>query len=715
MLKYFFELQEKVVSYYPDANTEILKKAYTVAAQAHMHQLRASNEPYIIHPLAVAATLTEMKLDEISIAAAMLHDVVEDTDTTIEEIKKAFGEEISEIVWGVTKISKIQAYDAENAKAETLKKMIVAMTNDVRVILIKLADRLHNIKTLEALPSEKRIRIAKETLEIYAPIAYRLGIGKIKEELENTSFRHAYPEEYERIKGGISSRKIWAHEKLERIKSNLEGILEKFSIKGDISFRIKREISIYRKLLRQNIDLDKVYDLLALRVITDSIEHCYTIMGEIHQRWQHIPSRWRDFIAHPKNNGYQSIHTTIISTDGTKFEIQIRTRSMHRIAEEGIAAHWKYKEGISFLENDQRLQWFRDMIDTHRHNPNPKDFMSLIKKELTPNEIFVFTPKGKIINLSAGATPIDFAYAIHTEVGNHCKGAIVNEHLVPLRTKLNSGDVVEVETSNSASPSLDWLKFAVTTKARKKITAFIQKQEFQLFLTKGKRVWIKHLRELKRVHKFTLKEDDVEHRIARLHYKDLDTFLKDLGSGHRILDRKTLKILFPETGPVEVKVPVKQQVKKKSTTYKLVKVEGISGMEITFARCCNPIKGDPVRGYITLNRGMVIHKSDCQNIKNLIPSRLMTVEWNDDNDHVYQVKYDIISMDKPGVLNSISKITTDHNSNIKQISTEPISQNTVKMKMTFEVRDTEQLSKIYKAFTALKDVISVKRRRIAVK
>jgi guanosine-3',5'-bis(diphosphate) 3'-pyrophosphohydrolase len=494
MIKRFFELQEKVLSYYSDVNIELLKKAYSVAADAHLRQKRATNEPFIIHPLEVAGILADMKLDEISIAAGLLHDVVEDSDYTIENIQSLFGKEIAGLVEGVTKISKISEIDAEAARAETLKKMIMAMVDDVRVILIKLADRYHNILTLDALNEEKRVRIAKETLDIYAPIAYRLGMGKIKIQLEDVAFQYAYPEEYKEIEKSISDKKEWAYEKMEALKTEIQSMLKRFGIHGEIFSRMKREISIYRKLMRQNINFDQVYDLLALRVITDSIEDCYALMGEIHQKWTHLPSRFRDFIANQKSNGYQSIHSTIITPEGIKFEIQIRTQEMHKIAEEGIAAHWKYKEGISFIGDDQRLQWFRDMIEVHKENPNPRDFLSLVKGDLTPNEIYVFTPKGKVINLKVGATPIDFAYAIHTEVGECCQGAIVNEHLVPLKTELGSGDVVEILTSKNAHPSIDWLKYVVTNKARKKIMGYIQKREYAEHYERGKRIWARILR-----------------------------------------------------------------------------------------------------------------------------------------------------------------------------------------------------------------------------
>ncbi len=711
MIKRFFELQEKVLSYYSDANTELLKKAYSVAAKAHLHQKRASREPYIIHPLKVAATLAEMKLDDISITAALLHDVVEDSDYTREDITKLFGKEISDIVWGVTKISKISDIDAENARAETLKKMILAMTDDVRVILIKLADRYHNIRTLDALDEEKQQRIAKETLDIYAPIAYRLGMGKIRTELENISFKYAYPEEYKKITGEVSAKQEWANEKLVYIKKQLEDILNQYNIAGEIHYRIKEEISIYRKLQRQHIKVDRLYDLLALRIITDSVENCYTLMGEIHQRWTFIPTRWRDFIANPKSNGYQSIHTSVITKEGVKFEIQIRTHEMHQVAEEGIAAHWRYKEGISFLEDDPRLQWFRDLIETHKENPNPKDFLSMVKGDLTTKEVYVFTPKGKVISMKKGATPIDFAYAIHTEIGEHCKMAIVNENHMSLKTPLNSGDVVEIITSRDAHPSIDWLKNVATSRAKKKILNFIQKQEYTQYQEKGKRMWNRILWDYKKKHKLQLPDKKIEERVQKALATDMDSFFRSIGSSQKILDKRTLKKLFPEVSTKDIE-PNKKPIKKTSQLYRLVNVEGYRDIDVMFARCCNPIKGDKITGYVTINRGLVIHKENCINLKHVMPTRRKQVFWNKDvDDYSYDVRYDLFVLDKPGILSTISAIIANHDSNIRKIENEKISQQMSKLKIIFEVKDTAQLSKIQKEFKKVKDVYQIIRKR----
>jgi len=711
MIKRFFELQEKILSYYEDANLELLKKAYSIAANAHMNQIRATNEPYIIHPLAVAATLAEMHLDEISIAAGLLHDIVEDTECTIEEIRRLFGAEISDIVWGVTKISKISEIDKENAQAETLKKMIVAMTQDVRVILIKLADRLHNIRTLDALPPEKQQRISRETLDIYAPIAYRLGMGKIKDELENVSFKYAFPEDYARIHSEVEEKRDGAVERLDNIRSDIQLMLKRLGINGDIQYRIKREVSIYRKLVRQGISIDRVYDLVALRIITDSVENCYALMGEIHQAWQHVPGRWRDFITNPKANGYQSIHTTVLTPDGFKFEIQIRTQDMHKVAEEGIAAHWKYKDGITFLESDQRLQWFRDMIETHRHNPDPREFLTLVKKDLKPNEIYVFTPQGKVINLPAGATTVDFAYAIHTEIGHRCRGAIVNEHLVPLRTELRSGDVVEILTGNTATPSADWLKFVASNRARRKISAFLQKRENRIFIEKGRRIWARSLREYRRRHKVKLTDAEFQERIKRLNYQDPDTFYRDLGSGRRVLDRKTLRTLFPEHRAAPPAAALQKKVHQSSPAYRLVSVEGFQNIEVTFARCCRPIKGEEISGYMTQKRGLVVHRKDCPSLRNAIPDRLKQVSWNTDTDYAYPVRFDLLVQNKPGILSSISNITAQANSNIMRLESEALSQGLSRIRITFEVKDVAQLKKIRQKFQKTRGVFQVTRKR----
>jgi GTP pyrophosphokinase len=714
MIKRFHELQEKILGYYPEANIALLKKAYAVSTDAHLNQKRASNEPYITHPLTVAGILADMKVDEISIAAGLLHDVIEDSQYSREDLNKLFGAEISDIVWGVTKISKISEVDVEDAQAETLKKMIIAMTADVRVILIKLADRLHNIRTLAHLSKEKQIKIARETLEIYAPIAYRLGMGKIRDELEDVAFMYLHPDQYQRIKTEVSDKYDWAMKQVEALKKQIQGILKDMKIKADIHCRIKREISIYRKLQKQNIELENVYDLLALRVITDTVANCYVIMGAIHQQWVHIPGRWRDFITNPKSNFYQSIHTTIITREGVKFEIQIRTQEMHRNAEEGIAAHWKYKEGLAFLENDHRLEWFREMIDYHKTNPDPKEFLSLVKRDLTPNEIYVFTPKGKVVNLKAGASPIDFAYAIHSEVGDHCKNAIVNEKLVPLRTKLNSGDVVEIITQKSSNPSADWLKFAATTRAKKKIMAHLQKEESAYDYEKGRRIWHKVLREYQKKYRLKFSDQDIQKRVTAASYPEMETFLREVGSGKKILDKQALKRMFPEVSAVEIK-PAKKASAHSGSLHSLINVDGQPDIDFIFAKCCHPIKGEEIIGYITKNRGLVVHNKNCPNINKEIVSRLKHVTWNEKFDHAYQVKLELLVVDKPGVLSAITGIIAASNSNIKKLEQEQSSQAMVKITLVFEVKDMFQLNEIFKNLKAVPDIYSINRKKTSDK
>ena len=714
MIKRFHELQERVLSYYPEANIELLKKAYAVSTDAHLNQRRASNEPYITHPLSVAAILAEMKLDEISIAAGLLHDVIEDSQYTREDLARLFGQEISDIVWGVTKISKISEVDVEDAQAETLKKMIVAMTADVRVILIKLADRLHNMRTLAPLAEEKRVKIARETLEIYAPIAYRLGMGKIRDELEDIAFMYLYPEDYRRIKEEVGGRTDWALQQVESLQQRIQAMLRELKIKAEIQYRIKREISIFRKLQKQNIELENVYDLLALRVITDTVANCYVIMGAIHQQWVHIPSRWRDFITNPKSNFYQSIHTTIITREGVKFEIQIRTQEMHRNAEEGIAAHWKYKEGLAFLENDNRLQWFREMIDYHKSNPDPKEFLSLVKRDLTPNEIYVFTPKGKVVNLKAGATPVDFAYAIHSEVGDHCKNAVVNEKLVPLRTRLSSGDVVEIVTHKDSHPSADWLRFAVTPRAKKRIMAWLQKEESAEDLERGRRLWQKVLRAYGRRLRTGFSEADVARRLRELRYDDLEAFLRDVGGGRQALDRQALRVLFPEAGAVAI-APARRAAPRRGERHRLIRVDDAADSDFTFAKCCHPIKGEEIIGYVTKNRGLVVHRRDCPNVNREIPSRLKRVSWMEAPDYTYRVKLQLLADDKPGMLSTITGVTAETGSNIKKVELEPASQAVVRITLIFEVRDMFQLNEITARLQALPGIYSLQRRKAAAR
>jgi len=709
MIKRFYELQEKIIGYYPEANIGLLKKAYAVSTDAHLNQRRASDEPYIIHPLAVAGILADMKLDEISIAAGLLHDVIEDSSYTIEDINRQFGKEIADIVWGVTKISKISDINVEEAQAETLKKMIIAMTKDIRVILIKLADRLHNVRTLAPLDPDKRLKIARETVEIYAPIAYRLGIGKIKDELEDISFMYLHPAEYEKIKKEVADKNEWALAQLEKMKKELVKLLAEYHIAADIQFRIKRPISIYRKTQRQNIELDQVYDLLALRVITDTVPRCYLIVSGVQQRWPYIPSRWRDFISNPKSNFYQSIHTTIITPEA-KFEIQVRTQEMHKVAEEGIAAHWRYKEGLSFLEKDVRLQWFREMIEHHKSSPDPKEFLSLVKKDLTPQEIYVFTPKGKVINLKAGSTPLDFAYAIHSEIGDHCRSAIVNEKMVPLKTRLNSGDVVEILTAKNAKPSSDWLKVASTTRARKKILAYLQKEENARHLERGLRIWAKIQREYQKKFQQRLDADELRQRIAGLGYPDNESFFRDIGSGKRTVDKQLLKALYPDVSAVDIKPPQKT-LRKPVSIQRLISVEGNQDIDFSFAKCCLPIKGDVIVGYITQNRGLVIHHQDCLNIKGAMPSRLKEVSWNPVANYLYLVHYNLIVSDRPGMLKAITEVTAAYESNIKKIEIIHLSQSLAKVRLSFEVREVSQLHEITQRMRNLNGVYSLIRKR----
>jgi GTP pyrophosphokinase len=428
-------------------------------------------------------------------------------------------------------------------------------------------------------------------------------MGKIKTDLEDIAFPHAFPEEFNEISLELSNQKKWADDRLLEMNEALQLLLKELNIPGETSFRMKREISIYRKLIRQNINLHQVYDLLALRVITDSVANCYALLNGIHHnaQWQYIPSRLRDFITAPKANGYQSLHTTVITKQGYKFEIQIRTPEMDKIAEEGIAAHWRYKEGVSFLENDQRLQWFRDMIDAHRNNPNPKDFLSLVKGELTPNEIYVFTPKGKVINLKAGSTAIDFAFAIHSQVGSHCKSAIVNEQMVPLRTVLNSGDVVEVITDKKCNPTADWLKFTTTARARKKIIAYLQRQENAQALDRGRRLWLKTLRTIKQKHALKIPDNEIENRIVPVLFPDIDHFYREIGSSRKLLDKRLVKKILPEI-PGPVIVTASPRSVRNNHSHKLVLVEGYHDIDVSFAKCCNPIKGDDIVGLLFTNR-----------------------------------------------------------------------------------------------------------------
>lgn len=697
------DIEELVRSYNPSADFNLLRKAVLYSAKVHAGQVRSSGEPYLSHPLSVAYILAEMRLDVKTIAAGLLHDVIEDTAVSREELEEEFGEEIASIVDGVTKIGKV-SYPRFEQQIYNLRRILIAMAKDLRVIFVKLADRLHNMRTLNYLPEEKQKRIAEETLQIYAPIAHRLGLGKIKAELEDLSFRYLYPKEYFQLEAKIEAVRDELERKLERMSSQIKKILEERGIKATIQRRVKRLYSIFRKINRKNIDLDQVFDLLALRIITDTESRCYEILGLIHKHWTPLEGRFRDWISKPKSNGYRSLHTTIITREGDKYEIQIRTWQMHRDAEYGIAAHWSYKEGKPVDDYFLSMSWIKNLADFLQETEEepPYEFMEHLKLELYPDEIYVFTPKGDIITLPKGATPVDFAYAVHTEIGNHCAGAKINGKLAPLKTQLKTGDVVEIITSPSASPSRDWLSFVKTSKAKSKIKSWFRKIEKVEILNEGKKKWERFLRSIEPTLGFKIEEEDLIKRLNRLSIPSMDQLFYSIGTGTVKLNFALIKKLFPE------KFRKEEQKKKPGVRgVPKIRVEGLDGLEVSIAKCCKPVKGIPIIAYISRS-GIKIHSTSCPYYLSGMfdPQRIKKAEWVEDNS-VQEVSLLLKVTDAPGTLQQVLGKISESKINISFITGKSLGDGTAEVELTVEVRNAEELERIKKELEKIRDVFQV--------
>ena len=620
----------------PQDDLSIIEKAYEFSLQHHAGQQRASGEPYVLHPLEVAQVLAEIRLDSTAIAAGLLHDAVEDTPVTSQEIATLFGEQVAHIVNGVTKIDKIQFANREDRQAENVRKMLLAMVTDVRVVLIKLADRLHNMRTLQHLAADRQESIARETLEIYAPLAHRLGMGKVRGELEDLAFRYVDPIAYEQVRSAVEARREAGEQFLRGIEATLHEKLTEHGIQGRVQWRIKRLYSIYQKLQDQRITVDQVYDLLAVRVITNSVQDCYAVFGLIHSLWPPVPGRIKDFIAMPRPNLYQSLHTTVMAEGGHQFEVQIRTEEMHRTAEEGIAAHWKYKAGGSPVsaKDEQRLAWVRQIVEWQREMTDPNEFLSTLKIDLYPEEVYTFTPKGKVVVLPKDASPVDFAYAIHTEVGNTCTGAKVNGRMVPLKTRLRNGDIVEVSTQNGHTPSRDWLNFTKSSRARNKIKHWLNEHQRERAIEIGRKLLDREARKYKVV---LSKFDEADYLRAAAEYGlgTVHDLLAAIGFG-KYSARQTLNKLAPGTttpagGAEAAASPMSDAVKRVyfSKGSESLTVEGHDELLVYRARCCNPIRGEEIIGYVTRGKGVAVHARNCPNVQNLLyeADRRISVEW----------------------------------------------------------------------------------------
>ena len=727
----FQKLLDTVHANRPGDDLEIIRKAWEFCLQQHEGQKRASGEPYVIHPLEVAQVLAELKMDSTAVAAGLLHDAVEDTDVSSDEIAKRFGEQVGHIVEGVTKLDKIKFANREDHQAENIRKMLLAMVTDVRVVIIKLADRLHNMRTLEHLRPEKQQKIARETLEIYAPLAHRLGMGKLRGELEDLAFRYVDPLAYEQVSNEVDLVRGEGEKFLAGIVAKLEAKLKEHNIAGRVEWRIKRLYSIQQKLQDQKIPLNQVYDLLAVRVITHTVQDCYALLGLLHSIWRPVPGRIKDFIAMPRPNLYQSLHTTLIAEGGHQFEVQIRTEDMHRVAEEGIAAHWKYKASDNVSAKDeQRLAWVRQLMEWQREMSDPNEFMSTLKIDLYPEEVYTFTPKGKVVVLPKDASPIDFAYAIHTEVGNTTVGAKVNGRIVPLRTKLKNGDIVEITTQTGHTPSRDWLSFTKSSKARNKIKHWLNEHQRQRALEIGRKLLEREARRYKlSLHKFTTADYD---KVAVEYGMGSEAeLLAAVGFG-KYSARQVLNRLEPgstaavEPVTAEPAVPgntVGQMSEAVKRVYfgkgsESLQVEGQDDLLVYRARCCNPIRGEEIIGYVTRGKGVAVHARSCPNVQNLLyeSDRRIQVEWAPTpteagaaKAQTYPVKLTVHCDDRTGMLKEFTAIISDDGTNIRSVDSKPAEDDTAIVDFVIETVDLRHLNRLVERLRRVPGVRDVQR------
>ncbi len=712
------DIIDKFLEYHPDADPAILNKAYAYASKKHEFAKRKSGLPYIIHPMAVAYIVACHRLDIESIAAAFLHDVVEDTDTPLSEIEEEFGREIARLVDGLTKVSAIESVSKEEKESANFRKLLVSIANDPRVLIIKLADRLDNMRTLDVMREQKQKRIAKETLEIYAPLAHAIGMGKIKNELEDLCFKYLWPEEYEKLSKEVEERKKHYKQYQNEIYEKLVSLMAEKGIKCYIQHRIKHLYSIYRKIQKQNITLNEVYDFLAFRIIIkeEDISKCYEAMGEIHANWTHIPHRWRDFIARPKQNGYRSLHTTLIHKKGVYFEVQIRTESMHKIAEEGIAAHWQYKQGkIAAFEHSEIYKTISKVILKIQENSD-KEFLENFRENLgdLTHDITVLTPKGKPISLPEGATPVDFAYAIHTEVGNKCSGAKVDGVLVPLNTELKDGNMVEILTSSNGKPSLDWLKFVKTNKAKHKIKAWFREYEKQEKIEEGKILLEQGMRKFK-IPFSKLNLEDIKKKFKSYKLNTLEDLYFHIAKRNIPLKR-VLEVIEPELKKKPKKiVSLTKNVSEELKFEKRIRVKGIDNILVSRARCCNPILGDEIVGYLTKTKGITIHRKDCKNISNLLkitPEKFVEVEWVEDKNINFTVSIVILTEDITGMLarlTNVFEVLNIHIQKVNGIAIKPKQQ--AQFRFVFSIGSKNELESLINKIKGIKGVISVWRKR----
>ncbi|MBL0715051.1 MAG: bifunctional (p)ppGpp synthetase/guanosine-3',5'-bis(diphosphate) 3'-pyrophosphohydrolase [Desulfosarcina sp.] len=709
------DILDRVAENNPKADLDIIDRAYIFSARVHDGQIRLSGEPYLSHPLEVAGILAEMNLDPVSIAAGLLHDVIEDTHATPEEIEEIFGKEVMHIVAGVTKISKLSFGSTLARQAESLRKMLLAMADDIRVILIKLADRLHNMRTLEFHKGGKRRQIARETLDIYAPIAARLGIYWIKNELENDSFMYLMPDEYARIKNSVSQDREEREQYVEDVKGYLRRTMAEHHLKSEVLGRYKNYYSIYLKMVSQKLAFEDVYDIIAFRIILDSIAQCYEALGIVHSLWKPIDIKFKDYVARPKPNMYQSLHTTVIGPRGERVEIQIRTHEMDFVAKSGIAAHWRYKEGAKMDESiGKRLSWIQDMVENQENFRNPDEFLENVRIDLYPDEVYVFTPQGDVKTLPKGATPVDFAFLIHTEVGNQCTGAKVNGRLVPLNHELETGDTVDIRTSKNHKPSKDWLKFVKTVKARSRIRQWIKVQEKNRSLSLGREMCEKAFRKHRLNFNTLMKSDQMQAAVAQFGFKAMDDLIASVGYG-KTTPLQVVRRFIPKTDE-EAKAKPREtifdrligKVKKRKPSAGVL-VKGLDDILIRFGKCCQPVPGDPIVGYITRGYGVTVHRTNCVNALKMSPERQIDVAWNEEDNESYPVKILIVSYDRVGLLADIATSISKNDANIMSLNTSTKANEMVESYLTLAVADTGHLDRVLASLRKISMVQDVRR------
>jgi len=712
------ELIRRIEAYYPDANFAMLKKAYAFANESHKGQKRSSGEDYIVHPVNVAATLIKLRMDMASIIAGLLHDTIEDCGITPEQIEKEFSPEVAQIVLGLTKISKIQFRTKEESQAENFRKMVVAMAKDLRVIIVKLADRMHNMRTLQYVSDEKQKKIAQETLDIYVPLASRLGINSVKAELEDLCLRFVKPDIYYRLAEKVAMKKSEREQYIREVVSLIQDRLLEYSVHAEVKGRPKHFYSIYKKMMARGVDFEQIQDILAFRLIVNSITECYKALGIIHSAFTPVPGRFKDYIAIPKVNNYQSLHTTVIGPKASRIEIQIRTFEMDDVAETGVAAHWKYKEGMT--QSSNKLNWVQDLLDFNQNVENSSEFMDVVKNDLDVGGIFVFTPRGDVHELHYGATPLDFAFAIHTEVGNHCVGTKVNGKMVPLRYKLKSGDTVEVMTSKTQSPSKDWLNIVTTSRAKTKIKQWLLKIERENHKEVGKEVLEKAFRvfgtSVKALSKekvldgisnhLSLGNEDelyIQVGIGKIHPKDIVALVPSLR-------QHTAEVIEEKIGDIDhYSKKVSDNVRRKGSKDNAIMVEGMSDLVVRIARCCSPIPGDSIVGYVTRGRGITVHTAVCTRMDDGEQGRKILVSWNTECRYRHPVNIKIMTHDKPGILSLISKTINNQGLNIRSALGKSMPDSKGSFVFEIEVKDQSELSRVVSAIETLEEVIDVSR------